>query len=198
MNIIILGSNRHPKFILQKLIPNRNIYPFDSLDMNPITGLDLVYDCIENDFRDFFSINYNMGYPCLKNYPLCKFYKHHDIKYNKMTQDKYKRRIDRFIIDYNLKENIYVYNISAIEFNSYEIVESFITSINKFSKILNQHKLLIYITYNNIIGKTEYIDYLIKYNFNNSKILIITFDNDIPLSLELQKFSRYLDYLFLK
>lgn len=182
--IISLGCDCHPAFLLDTLHLRKLSLPFDWLKTEPVKGLQFAEANIKEKFEFFLNdltINRN-GNVVSGKYPYSEFYHDRNIINDSFEQEKYARRISRFL---SLKEGSdisYLYAVPLSDLRTTEIAEYFLNSIKLFLTVLKIHDTLhIYFRYENETFKNHSIfDYFIAStkSWDNVKICCYSLDSD--------------------
>ena len=109
-----IGCDCHPTHVLDNLKLKHKSGPFDYLYFSstycPKYFMDLINSSFKNFLDEFIIKENNMVYS--KFYPHIEFTHDSDIVKNIETKNKYQRRIDRFLDDYNNDKCVFLLNIN--------------------------------------------------------------------------------------
>lgn len=133
---------------LKRLGLRRSAYPFDWM----VSDLNMICDCIRDDFKDFFDVEPEDHAGALNNiYYMVKKYKnknkgigfpHHDMSKPEIKTTFY-RRIDRWkeILSTSIEKIIFAHTTFHLDMNE---VNRFITTIQEYYPKLNFHVIIIH------------------------------------------------------
>lgn len=133
-NIIPLGCDCHPAYILKKLHLRKSGYPFDWLDTLPAKGLDYVNDTIASGFNyylDGLKLN-EAGNIIAEKYPYAVMLHETNLESGSKDRVKLERRAMRFLTDFAKGNNYYLYTLPVAGIQTREEAELFIESARTF------------------------------------------------------------------
>lgn len=148
--IIPIGCDCHPTFLLNKLHLRNQSLPFDWLSTKPLEGIRYVSNNLKNDFEFYLDKlrNNERGFIVSEKYAYTEFVHETDLIDSIRTQNKFRRRIQRFKELIENYKNIYLYNITSSSINSEDELNYFIGSVNEFVTLIKHNDSLhIYIRY---------------------------------------------------
>ena len=205
-NFYSIGCDCHPAMVLKVMGLRKKSSPFDWLDTNSLNTFEYFYDMIQTEFKNFMrEIVINNEKPFSKYYPYSLFHHDPNIKDDIIIQQKYLRRISRFLDHYKHSSCVFLANIKSDSITSYEIVNKLyldcVKIINDSTFIKNNHILFIYIRYDDdFIENNEYINELyskIK-NLDKNNIFLIQYNRNLQegrLSGDPNMYSTYFNLL---
>lgn len=145
-----IGNDCNPIVVLKQLNLKTESGPFDTLLVDHEECIPYVNKLIANNFSDFFyKLKHNENgkiYP--ENYPHLLFWHDDNIMED---NERYKRRISRFMNDYNTRKCIFFYNITDNSLKTDKDIEYYYNHIKQLittkTFIEKNHYLFIYIRY---------------------------------------------------
>ncbi len=133
-NIIPIGCDCHPSYILKKLHLRKSGYPFDWFDTLPAKGLDYVNDTIASGFKyylDGLKLN-EAGNIIANKYPYAVMLHETNLESGSKGRVKLERRAIRFLTDFVKGNNYYLYILPVAGIHTTEEAELFFESARAF------------------------------------------------------------------
>ncbi len=157
--ILPIGCDCHPAYMLSKLELRSESLPFDWLDTKPSLALNFVFETIQTKF-DFFlkDLQKNeQGKIFSKKHPEALFYHFDDLIENKDFQKKIEERTQRFLKLYKNKACYFLHTVTSQAIETESDLQFVIQSINKFSSILKPNdELLIYLRFDESLTENRH------------------------------------------
>jgi len=174
--IIPIGCDCHPAYTLKKLGIRKFSLPFDWLNTQPFSGIWYVMDNIKNNFIFFLSglTKNERGYIVAEKYNFAEFMHEKDLIENIKSQNKFNRRIIRFIKIINKFDCFFLYNLPSNNITNLDQIDKFVNDVSDFTKIIKPNdKLFIYFRYDeNYDENREYCNTLLNKLNNVNKVHI--------------------------
>jgi len=158
VQIIPIGCDCHPAYMLNKTGIRNKSLPFDWLDTNPKYALQYALENIKDSFKFFMQDLQKNGDAKVfaKKYPFALFYHYDDLITNKDLMKKIEKRSDNLISIYNSKSCYFLHTVTSTAFNDKETLHEFVKTANEFSTILKDNsQLLIYLRYDESFSENE-------------------------------------------
>uniref|UniRef100_UPI0039A49275 DUF1796 family putative cysteine peptidase n=1 Tax=Ornithobacterium rhinotracheale TaxID=28251 RepID=UPI0039A49275 len=134
--IIPIGQDCHPAYVLRKLHLRKYSLPFDWLNNNPIKAIAYADDNLRNKFDDFMKgLKKNeRGKVVAEKYPYCEFLHNPDLIESEEEKMKFKRRIERILKIVKNSAPYFLNNVSAYAFESERDVYEYVGGLRDFLK----------------------------------------------------------------
>lgn len=156
--IIPLGFDCHAAYCLQKLHIRTKSYPFDWLYTEPRMALDFINSNITEKFEGFLenlSQNAN-GSIVSASYPYAEFVHEPNLDTDNAGQEKFRRRIARFIKQLKSTPTDFLFNLPASGINDISSVSIIAESAETFINIIKpEDRFCMYIRYDNSIEENS-------------------------------------------
>ncbi len=181
--IVPIGCDCHTAHLLKKINLRKHSLPFDWLYTNPVKGIEFVTKNSNESFQNFQkNMFYNSnGYLVSEKYTYSEFIHEKDLLDNTSSQDKVKRRTERFLTIIKEKKCQFLYSLHRKSMNDISDADYFISSVIEFLTLLKKNdKLFIYLTYDEAIVANDNIsNYLISKLNDLKKVKIVKYEKNI-------------------